>query len=111
MALERFDWKTCFSFKGIKGVRAAYELKGEGSNDDFYFFFCTAGFTAEAGRGHKMGKRKLSVLVLRLAGALRFHFDFYRSQSGGQIGWSDGAPLGTRLRRRGDNKVKEERSD
>lgn len=39
MALERFDWKTCFSFKGIKGVRAAYELKGEESNDDFYFYF------------------------------------------------------------------------
>lgn len=109
MALERFDWKTCFSFKGIKGVRAAYKLKGEESNDDFDFFFCTAGFTAEAGRGHQMGKRKSSVLVLRLAGALRFHFDFYRSQSGGQIGWSDGAPLGTRLRLRGDNKVKEER--
>lgn len=74
-----------------------------------FYFFCTVGFTAEAGRGHKMGKRKLSVLVLRLAGALRFHFDFYRSQSGGQIGWSDGTPLGTRLSHRGDSKVKEER--
>lgn len=43
MALERFDWKTCFSFKGIKGVRAAYELKGEESNDDFIFFLAWLG--------------------------------------------------------------------